>query len=232
MLGEARGIKTGILAAEGVWKWRLFDYLQHQNHDIFEEVMGKTLQYLTLKEDKRKFRISLDKNIFNENEPVVFDAEVYNENYELINEADVSLVIKNEEGKEFPFTFNKTASSYSLKAGLFPVGNYTYRGTTFYNGQELNYKGQFSVQPIQLESFVTTADHGLLRMLSDQYGGELVYPNAIASISDKIKTQKSVKPILYQTTKTRSVINLKWVFFLLMGLLVVEWFLRRYHGAY
>ncbi len=232
MLGEVRGIKTGILAAEGIWKWRLFDYLQHQNHDIFEEVMGKTLQYLTLKEDKRKFRISLDKNIFNENEAVVFDAEVYNENYELINEADVSLVIKNEEGKEFPFNFNKTASSYSLKAGLFPVGNYTYRGSTFYNGQELNYKGQFSVQPIQLESFVTTADHGLLRLLSEQFGGEVIYPGDIASISDKIKAKKSVKPILYQTTKTRSVINLKWVFFLLMGLLTVEWFLRRYHGAY
>jgi len=61
--------------------------------------------------------IFLDKNIFNENEPIVFDGEVYNENYELINESDVSLVIKNEENKEFPFTFNKTASSYTLKAG-------------------------------------------------------------------------------------------------------------------
>lgn len=232
MLGEARGIKTGILAAEGIWKWRLFDYLQHQNHDIFEEIMGKTLQYLTLKEDKRKFRISLDKNIFNENEPILFDAEVYNENYELINEADVSLVIKNEEGKEFPFTFNKTASSYSLKAGLFPVGNYTYRGNTFYNGEELTFKGQFSVQPVQLESFVTTADHGLLRLLSEQFGGEVIYPTELLSISDKIKAKKSVKPVLYQTTKTRSVINLKWVFFLLMGLLTLEWFLRRYHGAY
>ncbi len=232
MLGEVRDIKTGILAAEGIWKWRLFDYLQHQNHDIFEEIIGKSLQYLTLKEDKRKFRISLDKNIFNENEPVIFDGEVYNENYELINESDVSLTIKNEEGKEFPFTFNKTASSYSLKAGLFPVGNYTYKGSTFYNGEELSYKGQFSVQPLQLESFVTTADHGLLRQLSEQFGGEIVYPADIASISDKIKAKKSVKPVLYQTTKTRSVINLKWVFFLLMGLLVVEWFLRRYHGAY
>ena len=232
MLGETNDIKTGILAAEGIWKWRLFDFLQHQNHTIFEEVVGKSLQYLTLKEDKRKFRISLDKNIFNENEPIIFDAEVYNENYELINESDVSLVIKNEGGKEFPFTFNKTASAYSLKAGLFPVGNYTYKGTTFYNGEELNYKGQFSVQPLQLESFITTADHGLLRLLSEQFGGEVVYPGDIASIGDKIKATKSVKPVLYQTTKTRSVINLKWVFFLLMGLLVVEWFLRRYHGAY
>ena len=232
VMGEENGVKKGVLAAEGIWKWRLFDYLQNKNHAIFEEIFGKTIQYLTLKEDKRKFRISLDKNIFNENEPIILDAEVYNDNYELVNEADVSLIIKNSEGKEFPFTFNKTGNAYSLNAGLFPVGNYTYQGKTFFNGQQLSYNGQFSVQPIQLESFETTANHGLLRILSEQHGGELVYPNALASISDKIKNKKSVKPVIYQTTRTRSVINLKWVFFLLMGFLSLEWFMRRYHGAY
>ena len=232
VLGEENGIKRGVLAAEGIWKWRLFDYLQNKNHDIFEEIMGKTIQYLTLKEDKRKFRISLDKNIFNENEPIILDAEAYNDNYELINDADVSLIIKNSEGKEFPFTFNKTANAYSLNAGVFPVGNYTYRGSTFYNGKQLTFKGQFSVQPIQLESFETTANHGLLRLLSEQYGGEMVYPTALTAISDKIKAKKSVKSVIYQTTKTRSVINLKWILFLLMGMLTLEWFMRRYHGSY
>ncbi len=232
VMGEENGVKKGVLVAEGIWKWRLFDYLQNKNHTIFEEVVGKTIQYLSLKEDKRKFRISLDKNIFNENEPIILDAEVYNDNYELVNEADVSLVIRNSEGKEFSFTFNKTGNAYSLNAGFFPVGNYTYHGSTFFNGQQLTYKGQFSVQPIQLESFETTADHSLLRILSEQYGGELIYPNALTSISEKIKTKKSVKPVIYQTTRTRSVINLKWIFFLLMGLLTLEWFMRRYHGAY
>jgi len=75
VIGEEDGVKKGVLAAEGIWKWRLFDFLQNKNHDIFEEVLGKTIQYLTLKEDKRRFRISLDKNIFNENEPIILDAE-------------------------------------------------------------------------------------------------------------------------------------------------------------
>ncbi|MEM6320071.1 MAG: hypothetical protein AAF960_20530 [Bacteroidota bacterium] len=232
VLGEEDGMKKGVLAAEGIWKWRLFDYLQHKNHDIFEEVLGKTLQYLSLKEDKRRFRISLDKNIFNENEPIILDAEVYNDNYELINDGDVSLTIRNSEGNEFPSTFNRTAKAYTLNAGIFPVGNYTFSGSTTRNGKSLTYKGQFSVQPVQLESFQTTANHGLLRLLSEQYGGELVYPNNLTAISDKIEAKKSVKPVIYQTTKTRSVINLKWIFFLLMGLLTLEWFMRRYHGSY
>ncbi|MDO8969158.1 MAG: hypothetical protein Q7U74_00630, partial [Saprospiraceae bacterium] len=69
-VGETNGIKTGILLGEGLWRWRLFDYLQHQNHEIFDELVGKTVQYLSIKEDKRKFRVTLDKNIFNENESV------------------------------------------------------------------------------------------------------------------------------------------------------------------
>ncbi len=232
VFGEQDGRKTGVLCAEGIWKWRLFDFLQHQNHAIFDEVMSKSIQYLSLKEDKRKFRVSLNKNIFNENEALFFDAELYNDSYELINTPDASLTITNSEGKEFNFTFNKTANAYSLDAGLFPVGNYNYKGTTFYNGENLNYNGQFSIQPIQLELFETTADHGLLRLLSEKYGGELIYPANVASIASVIKEKGSVKPIIYQTSKTRSVINLKWIFFALIGLLLIEWFLRRYFGAY
>ena len=63
LFGEQNNIKMGVLCAEGIWKWRLFDFLQHQNHDIFDEIIGKSITFLALKEDKRKFRISMDKNI-------------------------------------------------------------------------------------------------------------------------------------------------------------------------
>ena len=96
----------------------------------------------------------------------------------------------------------------------------------------MNYNGQFSVQPIQLEIYETTADHGVLRLLSQQFGGQVYYPNQFSELSTAILNKESIKPVIYQTTKTRSVINLKWIFFLLLGLLTLEWFLRRYHGAY
>ncbi len=231
LFGEQNNIKTGVLAAEGIWKWRLFDFLQHENHDIFEEVLGKSIQYLTLKEDKRKFRISLDKNIFSENEGVNFDAELYNQSYELINDPDATVTITNSEGKDFNFTFSKSGKSYTLRDKVFPVGNYKFRGTVNNTGEQLVYNGKFSVQPIQLESFETTADHGVLKLLSEKYGGTLVYPNNIASIGTTL-TENPIKPVVYTTTKTRSVINLKWIFFTLLGLLILEWFIRRYFGAY
>jgi hypothetical protein len=193
--------------------------------------MGKNFQYVTVKTDKRRFRISVSKNIFNENEPVIFDAELYNESYELVNEPDVSLTITNNKGKDFNYTFNKTAKGYSLSAGVFPAGNYRYRGAVTYNGQNLTFDGQFSIQPIQLEIYETSADHAMLRRLSQEFGGQVFYQNQLGALGDSLLA-KDIKPVIYSTNRTRSVINLKWIFFLLVGMLSLEWFLRRYFGAY
>ena len=231
-IGETNGIKTGIFLAEGLWKWRLFNYLQHNNHEIFEELLGKTVQYLTLKEDKRKFRVTLDQNIFNENEQVAFGAELYNDNYELTNEPDVAMSIRNKDGKEFLYMFNKVGKAYALNAGILPVGNYTFKATTPFNNQNFAYEGRFSVQPIQLELFETTANHAVLRQLSQHYGGEMVAAADLAGLAGKIKARETVKPVIYQSTHTYPLINLKWIFLLLAGLLSAEWFLRRYYGSY
>jgi len=232
LYGEENGMKIGVLAAEGIWRWRLFDYLQHENHQVFDELLGKAFQYLSVKEDKRKFRVDVSKNIFNENEAVYFDAELYNNNYERINEPDATMVITNSEGNNFDFTFSKKGSAYTLNAGILPVGEYRYRAAVMSNGQELTHNGQFSVRPVQLEVYETTANHGLLRLLSEKYGGELLYADQLAALPQRIKNKGTIKPIIYETSKTRSVINVKWLCFILLGLLTLEWFLRRYFGSY
>jgi hypothetical protein len=230
--GEENDIKVGVFAAEGIWKWRLFDYLQNQNHDVFDELMSKSIQYLTLKEDKRKFRVSINKNVFNENERIYFDAELYNQSYELINEEDVSLKITNEDSRDFPFTMNKTENAYTLDAGLFPVGNYTFTGGVNSNGKKLTYNGKFSIRPIQLEGFATTANHGLLKLMSQKYDGAMVYQDNLMALVDSIEAKNTIKPVIYSANQTRSIINLKWIFFLILFLLSIEWFFRRFFGAY
>jgi len=230
VVGEEQDTKVGVLAAEGLWRWRLFDYLQNKNHDLINELMSKSIQYLTVKEDKRKFRVTTAKSIFNENEPIIFDAELYNNSYQLINEPDASLVITDDENRNFNFTFSRAGDAYTLNAGILPVGNYKYKASVFTN-EQLSFNGQFSVQPVQLESFETTADHRMLRLLSTQYGGQVYYPTQLASLGDNL-VQNKIKPVLYQTTQTQSIMNIRWLFLLLALLLFLEWFLRRYWGGY
>ena len=231
-IGEQGDRKIGVLAGEGIWRWRLFDYLQNENHNQFNELMSKTVQYLSLKEDKRKFRVSLPKNIFKENEPIVLDAELYNQSYELINTPEANLVIRSQNGKQYNFTFSKTVKAYELKAGILPVGNYTFTANTTWNGEKYDNSGQFSVQPIQLELFNTTADHNLLNLLSEKFGGKKYLPNQISDLGTTLANDSKLKPIIYQTSSTKSIIDFKWIALIALLLLTLEWFIRRYNGTY
>ncbi len=232
VMGDNQGIRTGILAGEGIWKWRLFNYLQNDNHDLFDDFMSKVVQFVSLKEDKRKFRVSLPKNIFDENEQVSMDAELYNRSYELINDPDVSIDITDAEGKDYSYVFNKSGNAYSLNAGILPVGNYRYSAEVNPDGEQLTFSGQFTVQPIQLESYATTADHSLLRLLSEKYGGQQVRLDQANELVQVIKDENTIAPVIYSTTKNQSLINVRWLFFILLVLLSLEWFLRRYFGSY
>jgi hypothetical protein len=232
VLGEERGIKMGVICGEGIWKWRIFDFVQHQNFDLFDELVGKVIQYLSVKEDKRRFRAFASSNLYTENDQIIVDAELYNENYERVNEPDAFLEITNSKGEKFPFTFNKQGKSYSLNANVFPEGEYRFEARTTYNGEEFKTGGQFTVQSIQLEVFETTADHQLLNLLSTKNGGAMVYPANLEELEKMIDAKGVAKPLLFDTVKTRSLIHLKWIFFLIMGLLSLEWFMRRYFGAY
>lgn len=224
--------REAILAGTGIWRWRLVNYLQQGNHNLVDELIQKTVQYLAIKSDKRKFRVTQQKKIFDENESVLLEAELYNDLYELVNDPDVSLSITNEAGEQFPYQFSRTARSYSVNAGAFPTGNYSYTATTTYNGQPYQAAGQFSIRPIDIELQRTAADHSLLYQMAEQTGGEVFYPAEWESLAQAISEREDVKPLLRDKYSTEAIINLKWLFFVVLFLLAVEWFVRKYNGAY
>ncbi|CAH0998949.1 hypothetical protein LEM8419_00244 [Neolewinella maritima] len=232
VVGQDRGVRTGILLGTGLWQWRLYDYLDGGTHDRFDELVSQLTQYLTVQEDKRRFRVSLPENVFAENEPVRLDAELYNSSYELVNEPEARVVLTGPDDREYTYTFTRTTTAYTLNAGTLPVGNYRYRATTQMNGEELLSEGRFSVQAVEVERYTLEADHELLRRLSSRYGGEFLLPDQLGSLSDRLRESGGVKPLLFETVNTRSILNLWGVFALLLALFTGEWVLRRYTGGY
>lgn len=228
----ATDYKTAVLAGEGLFRWKMYEYKTTQANTAINEIVTKSVQYLSAKNDRRKFRVTMPKTIFNETENISFDAELYNDSYQLVNTPDVNLTIYDEQRKAYPFLFNKTANAYQLNAKFLPVGNYTYEARTIYNGVEHKANGSFTVVALQLESQQTTANHQLLRTIAEQSGGVVVSADSLMTIVEKIKQKNTIKPIQYNTYKSRSIINLRWIFFLLAALLAVEWFVRKYVGGY
>lgn len=231
LFADANSRKTGVIAGEGIWRWRLADFQEHRNHSIFNELINKMVQYLSVKADKSLFRV-MSKSNFYENEAIQLDAEVYNESFELINEPEVTLEIRNSDNKRFPFAFTKTANAYRLVASSFPVGEYKYEARVKVGDKVRTQSGAFTVSPLVLESINSTADHQLLYKLAQQHGGEMVYPNALEALQNKLLSRDDIKPVSYSEKKLKELIHLKWVFFLLLGLLSFEWFLRKRNGGY
>ncbi len=232
VIGEEAGVKAGIICGEGLWRWRLYDFVQNGETDIFDELISKTIQFISLKEDKRKFRVYQAKNLLAENEDVLFDAELYNQSYQLINEPSVTMMITNSRGESFNFAFSKKNNGYYLNAGKLPVGDYQWNATVQWEGERHDAKGQFSVQAIQKESYSTVANHNLLNQLATASNGRMIYPDEVSQLSQLIRDEAGLKPIFYRIVQSRNAINLKWLFFILMGLLALEWILRRYLGTY
>ena len=229
LFNEINDTKSAVFIGDGLWRWKLRNYQENNNFNAFNELISKCIQYLSVKSDKSFFRVYTQK-IINENEIIEFNAEVYNKSYELINEPDVTMILKNESGKTFNYTFSKQNTSYKLNAGFLPPGEYTYEAKVKVESTVQIKKGILIVKPVVSEKINTVADHNLLNKLSKGTNGKLVYLNELDSLRSEILKNEMIKPITYSQNETTDLIDLKWIFVIILLLVSVEWFLRKYHG--
>ncbi len=223
--------KTGIIAGENLWKWRLSDYLQKGDHKVFDDLITKIIQYLSVKGDRSFFKVKVS-NRFVENENVEFDAEVYNESYELINKDDVNITITDEKNNSYPFILGKTDKAYYLNAGNFPVGNYTYQATVKTGKNVYTKKGEFIITPLNLEFLNSVADHNLLFRIAKAHDGEMFYPRDLQNLLKKIMEREDIRPVSYIQKRFIDLSGNIWLFLLIFALLSAEWFIRKRSGVY
>ncbi len=229
---EKNGQKIGFIIGEGIWRWKFQDYVKNNSDNTFNELISKWVQYLALKEDKNKFRVS-NKGEFLENESVIFQAELYNEILELVNDSDVLLTITDENGDEYPQkSFSQTGDSYRLDAGKLPPGNYYYKAITSFDGQAYAINGEFVIRALKIEFTNVVANHNLLYNIANENTGKMFYPSELEDLFDAINKSGNIASISYVQEEQSDIIKWKWIFGILILLLAIEWFMRKRNGGY
>ena len=231
VFNEQNGTRTGVITGTGLWSWKIYNFMHAENHDAFNELVGKVVLYLAAKGDKSRFRVQHE-GVFAENAPVEFTAELYNESYELINEPDIKMVLKGGGDTTYEAQFSKQNNSYYLNMGELPLGNYTWTATTQVGKQRLEKSGRFAVQAVMLETANLVADHDLLKGMAKVSGGQYFDKEHIADVAKAIQKNDNIKPISSYQKKYAMMLNSPWYLAAIVLLLGIEWFLRKWNGGY
>ena len=227
---NAKG-RTGVITGTDIWRWRLQNYLKAQNFDAFDEIINKIALYMSVKGDKSYFRVH-SQEVYNENTPVEFTAEVYNESYELITDPDVRFVLTDGNGKEYVSQFSKQNSSYYLNLGKLPVGDYSWEASTVAGTKTYKKSGSFSVQEILMESMNLVANRDVMRAIAENTNGQCFDVRDMENLEKVIKENDDIKPVVTYNKKYTLILN-SWIYLALIILLLgIEWFMRKWGGGY
>ncbi|WP_341225104.1 VWA domain-containing protein [uncultured Arcticibacterium sp.] len=222
--------KAAVLAAEGIWQWRMEEYFMNENHEAVDDYILKTLQLISVKEDKAKLRVYSSQNEVDIDESAVFVTEAYDDLYEKIYDVAVNLNIKGP-GYSKSFNYQVTEANSTFELSDLEPGVYNFEANAVILGKTNSSKGQFVVKDKDLEFINTTADFDFLRTLASKNGGKFFNADQIGDLSAALISEKAPAKLI-NTEDIQEIINLKWLLPLLLLLASLEWGFRKYFGTY
>ena len=221
-------VPTAILAGEGIWRWRLYEFKNFNGHTVVDECIRQTVAYLSANSKERPFTVSLPRYVWSDQEPIYMSAYLLNANNEQVNTPDAQLTITDSAGRKQNFSFERNGGAYNLNIGIWAGGTYTFSAHTAYNGKEYTAAGSFVVESMPLELIESGADYPLLYGISQKYNGGFVTSKNVSVLYDSITHNERVKPLIQTSTETVPLVDRKWYFFIILLLAVGEWLLRKY----
>lgn len=229
--GDRSGRRWAVVCGDGVWRWRVADFQLNKSHEHFDEWVLRSAQYLASNSRKERFRVE-SARLFNENEKIIMKAEVYNASFQSVTDPEVRITLSNENEEEFPFVFSRSGNGYRLNAGVLPKGSYTWEARAEQGGTAYVQRGVFTVRALEWELQNLRADHALLQQWAENSGGSMVRPNGLMALASQMTQNETVKPVLYEQSVLEELIEQRFLFFILLGLISLEWFFRKRNGGY
>ena len=220
--------KKVFLFGEGLWKWRSSSFLKNDSFQYFDEFIGNLVQYASNK--KIRNRLDLDiTSFYNANSSIQIGAFYVDENYQFDDRATILFTIKNKNSKKKQtFPFSLSGSSYQLELTSLEAGEYEY--TIEVDGRNISKKGTFKVNEFLVEEQFTNANSYKLELLAQKTAGKLYFEDKYRLVIDDLTNDTRFSTIQKSKKTIDKLVNWQWLMLLIIGLLSLEWFIRKYIG--
>ncbi|GAA4459013.1 hypothetical protein [Rurimicrobium arvi] len=220
-----------VTSGEGIWRWRLYEYKHFGKQDAIDDCILQTLNLLTNAGNTKRFRAEPAKYNWSSSEQVRLSAWLTNPAGELINTPQADLQLKDSSGKARSYRFEKNNNRYQLNIGALAPGAYSYTASVTTDGKAFSDAGRFFVGQTSIEQMSSGCNYPLLASLAQKNRGIAVFADQLPQLYDSVSKNKMIRPLLSERLEPVSLIDWKWIFFLILILAAVDWFLRKYWMA-
>ncbi|AXT19995.1 VWA domain-containing protein [Flavobacteriaceae bacterium AU392] len=225
---ESSGKREAILFGENIWKWRVQSYLNERSFQLFDNFIGKLIQYLA--SNKKRNRLNLNyESFYNGNGNIKITAQFFNKNYEFDTKANLSIFLKDiNSGNERTIPFVLKQNNYEVDlSGLTPS---EYNFTVKANGSEVTQSGRLRVLDYNVEQQFLNANVTKLEAIATNSEGASYFSNNTSELSNDLINDSRFVTLQKSTKNVVPLIDFKFLLALIALSLATEWFLRKYNG--
>ena len=156
------GRKNMVFLGENFWRMRTHSYLDSESFEYFDDWLINNLKWLTVADDKRKFKVIPSKRIFTGSEPAILKGQAYDDSYQPLPGVDIKVVIRDPSGKENDYYLKESGQAqYALDLYNLAEGTYSYRAEGRKEDRIIGTdQGSFSVGKSNIEHLAPTGRSG------------------------------------------------------------------------
>lgn len=225
---EENNRKQALLDGENIWKWRSHVHVRNASFKPFDDFLSSLIQYVS--SDKLRTRLDVKSESFYYNSgEVKVSAQYFDQNYEFNNRASITIMVKNEETEQqniFPMLLK--TNFYEVNLSSLPAGEYTYRVSV--TDEPLSASGSFSIIDFNVEQQFLNANVEKLKRVSNRTDGAFYFIENYANIVNDLINDNRYVSIQKSEQKIVTLLSWKFLLFLLIFFLAIEWFSRKYNG--
>ena len=218
--------KHAVTLASGLWRWRAQSYLDQQDFKNFDDLVSSQVQYLASNKKRNRLELSYEP-FYYQNKSILINAQYLDKNYEFEDNGILNLNVTHTESKELitrPFVLS--GNSYVVDLSGLKAGDYKF--TVQVENDQLSRSGSFSILEYDIEKQqVSASDAGMKKLVGSS---SVYYQGETEALIADLKKNPLLQTIERAIVKQTSLIDWEYLLGLILLLLGLEWFLRKYNG--
>ncbi|TKG92971.1 hypothetical protein EYV94_18545 [Puteibacter caeruleilacunae] len=229
-VGSMNKQRICCIVGEGIWQWPVQSYLKENSFNTYNQLLGKIFNFLTDQETGAKFKIEHPQSI-QEYTPLIVRGSIYDDTFNPIRDLEIKMNLTDSTGKNFSFVMNDSGDGYQLNLGNFPAGIYQLQCVTTIGNEEYTKNSELLITKNQLEKENIKANFNMMNNLALQTGGQSYSEEQIDQLINDLESAESIKTREDQDIRMINMIDYQWLALILIIIISLEWFLRKFWGT-